>query len=94
MVRSVIKKVALPPLTQKNAGGQQTSVVGQETSDANKKGLHTVIQGDTQSAFIDQSAHEFLNTTSKTRLNIDPNTGGLRCVLISLLIDIRFIIVS
>ena len=80
MVRSVIKKVALPPLTQNNTGGQQTSVVGQQTSDANKKGLHTVIHGDTQSAFIDQSAHEFLNTTSKTRLNIDPNMGGLRCV--------------
>ena len=94
MVRSVIKKVALPPLTQNNAGGQQTSVVGPQTSDANKKGLHTVIHGDTQSAFIDQSAHEFLNTTSKTRLNIDPNMGGLRCVLNSLLLDIRLTIAS
>ena len=88
MVRSVIKKVALHPLTQNNTGGQQTSVVGQQTSDANKKGSHTESTGDdTQSAFIDQSAHEFLNTTSKTRLNIDPNMGGLRCVLNSLSID-------
>ena len=87
MVRSVIKKVALPPLTQNNTSGQQTSVVGQQTSDANKKGFHTESTGDTQSAFIDQSAHEFLNTTSKTCLNIDPNMGGLRCVLKSLPID-------
>ena len=87
MVRSVIKKVALPPLTQNNTSGQQTSVVGQQTSDANKKGFHTESTGDTQSAFIDQSAHEFLNTTSKTRLNVDPNMGGLRCVLKSLPID-------
>ena len=87
MVRSVIKKVALPPLTQNNTSGQQTSVVGQQTSDANKKGFHTESTGDTQSAFIDQSAHEFLNTTSKTRLNVDPNMGGLRCVLKSLFID-------
>ena len=92
MVRSVIKKVALPPLTQNNTSGQQTSVVGQQTSDANKKGFHTEGTGDTQSAFIDQSAHEFLNTTSKTRLNVDPNMGGLRCVSNSLPIDIRWII--
>ena len=90
MVRSVIKKVALPPLTQNNTSGQQTSVVGQQTSDANKKGFHTESAGDTQSAFIDQSAHEFLNTTSKTRLNVDPNMGGLRCVLKSLPIDKRW----
>ena len=87
MVRSVIKKVALPPLTQNNTSGQQTSVVGQQTSDADKKGFHTESTGDTQSAFIDQSAHEFLNTTSKTRLNIDPNMGGLRCVSNCLHID-------
>ena len=90
MVRSVIKKVALPPLTQNNTSGQQTSVVGQQTSDANKKGLHTESTGDTQSAFIDQSAHEFLNTTSKTRLNVDPNMGGLRCVLNSLSVHKRY----
>ena len=90
MVRSAIKKVALPPLTQNNSSGQQTSVVGQQTSDADKKGFHTESAGDTQSAFIDQSAHEFLNTTSKTRLNVDPNMGGLRCVSKPLFIDKRY----
>lgn len=93
MVRSVIKKVALPSLTQNNSSGQQTSVVGQQTSDADKKGFHTESAGDTQSAFIDQSAHEFLNTTSKTRLNVDPNMGGLRYVLKSLPIGKRWALV-